>query len=113
MLTIEKLREWGANVDEGVARCMGSEDFYLKLVGMVLEDKQLGSLAEALSANDLDCAFGIAHALKGVYGNLSLTPVYAPINEMTELLRARTQTDYSALIAEALKQRAALEALAE
>ena len=112
MITVEALREWGANVDEGLARCMNNEDFYLKLVGMVLADTQLGNLAEALSANDLDCAFGVAHALKGMYGNLSLTPIYDPLNEMTELLRARTQTDYSALIAEALKQRAALEALA-
>ena len=34
MLTIENLKEFGANVEEGVARCMGLNDFYLKLVNM-------------------------------------------------------------------------------
>lgn len=47
--------------------------------------------------------------MKGVLSNLSLTA----IREMTELLRARTQTDYSALLAETLKQRDALKALCE
>lgn len=111
MLTVEGLRQWGANVEEGLARCMNNEDFYLKLVAMAAADDQLGNLAEALSAKDLDCAFGLAHALKGMYGNLSLTPVFAPINEMTELLRARTDTDYSALIEEAVRQKAALDAM--
>ena len=36
----------------------------------------------------------------------------APVNEMTELLRVRTDTDYSALIAEAKKQKAILEDMA-
>ena len=39
----------------------------------------------------------MAHALKGVIGNLALTPVYEPIAEMTELLRARTDMDYAPL----------------
>ena len=38
-------------------------------------------------------AFESAHALKGMYSNLSLTPLTAPISEMTELLRAGTDTD--------------------
>lgn len=113
MLTVEKLREWGADVDEGLGRCMNNEDFYLKLVGMVLQDEQLSNLAEALAAKDYDCAFGIAHTLKGMYGNLSLTPVFAPVNKMTELLRSRTDTDYGALMNEAAKQFAALKETAE
>lgn len=112
MITVEKLREWGADVDEGLARCMNNEDFYIKLVGMVLQDKQMDSLAEALAAKDYDCAFGVAHALKGMYGNLSLTPVFEPVNEMTELLRTRTDTDYAPLLAEAKAQWTRLKELA-
>ena len=112
MITIDSLREWGADVDEGLTRCMNNEDFYLKLVGMVLPDDQLENLAEALAANDLDCAFGISHALKGMYGNLALTPVFAPVNEMTELLRSRTAADYGPLIEEAQKQFALLKEMA-
>ena len=48
---------------------------------------------------DLDAAFEAAHALKGVTGNLALTPIYEPVQVVTELLRSRTETDYSADLA--------------
>ena len=35
-MTIDDLRNFGANVDEGLARCFGNESFYLRLVGMGL-----------------------------------------------------------------------------
>ena len=31
MITIDELKQFGANTDEGVARCMGNEEFYLNL----------------------------------------------------------------------------------
>ena len=112
MLTIENLKEFGANVEEGVARCMGLNDFYLKLVNMAVPDRQIEKLEEALVRKDLDSAFEIAHALKGMYGNISLTPIYKPLSEMTELLRSRTDTDYSVLLEEAKKQKKILDELA-
>lgn len=112
MLTIEALKAWGANVDEGVGRCMGNADFYLMLTGKIISDRQLDDLEAALAAGDTKRAFEIAHGLKGSYGNLSLTPVYAPVAEMTELLRAGTPEGCSGLLAEAKKQKAALDALA-
>ena len=95
MLTVEKLKEYGADTGEGLSRCMNNEAFYLRLVGMALADDKLEKLGEALEAGDLDRAFEAAHALKGMYGNLALTPLTTPIAEMTELLRAGTQTDYT------------------
>ena len=32
MLTIDSLRRFGANTEEGLSRCMDNEDFYLRLV---------------------------------------------------------------------------------
>ena len=104
MLTIDKLKEYGANVDEGLSRCMNREEFYIMLVGKVLEDTKLAQLEEQLNAKDLDSAFETAHALKGMYANLSLTPLSEPISEMTELLRSRTNTDYTNLIEKAKTQ---------
>ena len=39
-MTIDSLREFGANVDEGLERCMGMEDFYIEMIelGMSEED---------------------------------------------------------------------------
>lgn len=98
MLTIEKLESFGANTAEGLARCAGMEAFYIKLVNMSLNEGNYDKLKTAIQNNDLDGAFEAAHALKGVLGNLSLTPLYDIVSEMTELLRSRTQMDYQPML---------------
>ena len=95
MITIEKLNAFGANTTEGLERCCGNQALYLRLVNMVPSEKNFEGLKTALEAGDLDSAFQSAHALKGVLGNLSLTPMYKKSVEITELLRSRTQTDYA------------------
>ena len=104
-MTLDDLRAFGADVDDGLARCMNNEDFYLRLVGMVQNDAGFDKLAAALAENNLKAAFEAAHALKGVLGNLSLTPLFQPVQEITELLRAETQMDYSDLLATILAKR--------
>ena len=111
MLTLDALRAYGADVDSGLRRCMNMEAFYLKLVNSLKGDTKPEELKAAVEAKDLDKAFEVAHALKGVYGNLSLTPLTKPVTEITELLRARTDTDYSALMNEIMAQKAKLDAL--
>ena len=105
MLSIENLRNYGADVDEGVKRCLDDPDFYLELVVSVIPDERIDELEQCLADKDFDKAFEVAHALKGMYGNMSLTPIYGPICEMTELLRERKDTDYSKYIAEAREQK--------
>ena len=104
MLTIDSLRAFGADVDEGLVRCLNKEDFYLMLVNKARADDKLSLLAEQLREKQLDAAFETAHALKGMYANLSLTPLTKPVSELTELLRSGTDTDYSALMQEAKAQ---------
>ena len=110
-MTLDALREYGAAVDEGLTRCMNNEAFYLRLVGTVTADTKLETLEKALREKDLDAAFEAAHALKGMYANLALTPLTVPVSEMTELLRSRTDTDYSPLLEEAKAQFEKLKAL--
>lgn len=104
MLTVETLKAYGANVDEGVVRCMGNEAFYMKLVEKFLANTKLDELEQALAQGDLDAAFETAHALKGMCANLAVTPITVPVTEITELLRKRTQMDYSDLLAQAKAQ---------
>ena len=108
-MTIERLKEFGANTEEGLQRCMNNEAFYLRMVRMVPGDANYQKLYDAVEAGDLEAAFEAAHAIKGSTGNLALTPIYAPVSEITELLRARTQTDYSELIGTIRKNRDLLE----
>ena len=98
MLTIENLKALGANTDEGLARCLGKEDFYLRMVSMALADDGFEKLQAAVQNGDLNEGFERAHALKGVLSNVSLTTLAEPVSEITEELRARNNIDYSALL---------------
>ena len=110
-MTIEDLKRFGANTDEGVHRCMGNENFYLRLVKMMPKDQNFGLLYDSIEKGDLDSAFEAAHGLKGALGNLSITALLEPVQEITELLRARTEMDYSPLISEIKGKQAELEVL--
>ncbi len=94
MLTLEKMEALGIDPKEGLARCMNNEDFFFKMVSLAISNEYFDSLGPALEKNDLDSAFEAAHALKGVIGNLALAPIYDPLSEMTELLRAKKAADY-------------------
>ena len=113
MLTIEELKKLGCDTDEGLARCLNQEDFYLKLVNSAINCEDFDTLKVALENKDLDQAFDMAHKLKGALGNLSLTPLYDKAVEITELLRNRTDMDYSELLEELLKLKEEYKALCE
>ena len=97
MITIEELKALGADVETGLSRCVGNEALYLKLVGMGLGDTKFEELESAVKAGNLDKAFELCHALKGVIGNLALTPLYEALSDLTEKLRAREEADYQAM----------------
>ena len=112
MLTIEALNEYGANTKEGLERCLNDEGFYLSLVPAALEKKDYERIEIAVQSGNFEEAFEAAHALKGVLGNLALTPIYTPVSEMTERLRARDTTfDYGASIKSMWDARNKLEQL--
>ncbi|MDO5476388.1 MAG: Hpt domain-containing protein [Eubacteriales bacterium] len=111
MLTIQELADYGANVEEGLRRCMNNESFYLRLVGIAAADEGFDRLAAQIEAGALEEAFDSAHALKGVLGNLFLTPLYEPVSEVTELLRAKKEADYAPLVSQILERRDRLKEL--
>ena len=113
MLTLDELRKYGADVDSGMARCMNNEAFYLKLVARSVGDATFEKLRTSIDENKLDEAFEAAHSLKGVLGNLSLTPIYDPVVEITELLRSRTEMDYMELSEKIFSKRDELAAICE
>ncbi|MCR4909577.1 MAG: Hpt domain-containing protein [Lachnospiraceae bacterium] len=113
MTTLEKLKEFGADTEEGLARCMNNEEFYLKMVDMGIRDERFEALKEALEKNDLEGAFDMTHALKGALGNLALTPLYRHVSEMTELLRAKEDADYMTLYQEMIDYRTRLLEMAD
>jgi HPt (histidine-containing phosphotransfer) domain-containing protein len=113
MLSIEKLKAFGADTEDGLARCMGMEDFYLGLVAEAAKTLDTKELETAVKKGDLAAAFETAHAMKGVLANLSLSPVLKPVSEITELLRKREEADYTPLIHEIKTQAKKLISLME
>mgnify|MGYP002627413296 CR=1 FL=1 len=97
MLTIAKLQEYGVNTKEGLARCMNMEKFYFRMLGMGLKNDSFDKLEKSLADGNLEEAFEQAHALKGVVGNLAITPIFLPLSNLTESLRAKESLDYVTL----------------
>lgn len=110
-MTVEMLKAYGADVKNGLTRCMNNETFYFRLIGMAVADGAFDALGQALAAGDLDGAFEEAHKLKGVMGNLALIPILEPVKELTELLRHKTPGDYGALYEAILEKKNELASL--
>ena len=102
MITIETLKNNGADIEAGLSRCLGKEDLYLKLINMGISDAKFEELGTALLSNDLQKAFELCHALKGVIGNLAITPLYEALSVLTEKLRNKEEADYTAIYSDIL-----------
>ena len=53
MLTIGSLRLFGANVEEGLGRCMQNEGFYLRMVALACDDANFDRLLDAAERDEL------------------------------------------------------------
>ena len=113
MLTIDVLNEFGADTKEGLARCLDDEEFYLELIPEALERERYEGLKKLLDEKKIPEAFESAPALKGVLGNLALNPIYEPASELTELLRAGKDMDYTELITKVIDERDRLAGMIE
>ena len=111
MLTVEKLKEYGADVEKGLSRCANNESLYLRLVKICIQEISADALGAALKEGDLDRAFEVAHKWKGGVNNLALYPIAAPVCELTELLRSKTPGDYEILHGDILKETAVIASL--
>lgn len=80
-------KQYGGDYEATMQRFMGSREMYLRILNMLFNDESVRRLGEALKKQDFTAAFDAAHTLKGVSGNLGLTPLYEAACRMTETLR--------------------------
>lgn len=85
---IEELKAAGIDVDGATKRFMGNVGMFERFLKKFSDDNSYTALADAMEAGEVQAAFNAAHTLKGVCGNLSLTPLYEAVSDITELLRA-------------------------
>ena len=89
---------YGADYNSTMARFMGKEAMYLKFLDMLFKDDNLEKLGTALEQQDYEAAFDDAHTLKGVVGNMGLTPLFNAVCAIVESLRKReVPEDYNVL----------------
>ncbi len=113
MVTIEILNTFGANTAEGLERCLQDEEFYLDLIPDAMEKMPYDRLDKAIKEGNMIEAYKAARALRGVLANLALTPITEPLNEMTKLLREKSDADYAALMQKIWDERKRLMDMAE
>lgn len=99
------LRDYGADYEGIMARFMGNEALYRRILAMLPRDGSLQELDQALQAGDYSAAFDAAHTLKGVAGNLGLAPLEKAACALVEPLRSKAPGgDYPILLQSVKKE---------
>lgn len=98
MELLEELKSLGVNVDEGLKRINGNEKLYIKLLGSFTKSIKTYSVGTDFDASNCDEVIEKTHAIKGVSGNLSITPVYEAYTKIVDLLRGGNPEEARALL---------------
>lgn len=95
----QQLEENGADVEATLKRFMGNDAIYLKFLGKFPGDPNYANLGANMEAGNYEEAYKCAHALKGVVGNLGLTPIFENVSVLVEELRNKANADVDAALA--------------
>lgn len=88
MSKIDDLQSLGVNIEEALDRFMGNGALYEKMLNKLTSAVKNVQVLPFFEAGDYKTALENAHALKGVTGNLSITPLYKGYTEIVDELRA-------------------------
>lgn len=83
----EKLAPYGIDLVDAEDRFDGNLDLYKRMALKYENDDHMVALIAAMEVKDYDEAYKQAHALKGVAGNLSFTPLYKAIAIVSDALK--------------------------
>lgn len=88
MRLFEELKDLGVDVEEGLERVMDDEPLYEMMLGMFIDTVNNNPIEMAdFEANDLEGLIERVHILKGLTGNLEMTPLFKGYMQMLDLLR--------------------------
>ncbi len=76
------------NLDEALDRFSYDEDLYANILFTFPADTTIFDLKSAVANKQWDEAFTASHALKGLAGNLGLTPLFHSAGELVIAIRA-------------------------
>lgn len=85
---LTELKELGVKTDEALVRFMNNAALYERMLLKFPPNIEKLEVLSYIDSGDYDTAVTNAHTIKGVVGNLSLTPLYTAYTEIVNLLRA-------------------------
>ena len=84
---IKDLAVWGCDIASALERFGGDKELYKECLHIFVSDENFPKLEQALNDKNVEEAFGYAHALKGMAGNLSLGELYDNICRVSDSLK--------------------------
>ena len=88
MISLENLKALGIDSDEAVKRFNGQKELYERLLKKFPAAARDLEVVSFLKSGDYETALANAHSLKGVCGNLYLTPLFNAYSDIVVALRA-------------------------
>jgi len=85
---LEELEALGVNIKEGLSRLNGNRAFYERMLGKFTDNIRKYYVDTDFDNSDYTEITEKAHTIKGIAGNLSITPVYEAYTEIVNELRA-------------------------
>ena len=102
---LDKFAAYGADVEGVMDRFMDDEDLLMTCLDQFVADDEVEQLKEEMDKGDYEQAFEVAHALKGVSGNLGLTPLFQATCVLVEALRHKEYDNLKEQLALVLERR--------
>ena len=99
---ITELKKLGANTEDALERCLNKPELYEKLLKKVPANVEKLEVQRFFDEGDYQTALANAHTIKGIAGNLSLTPLYTAYTEIVDLLRADKPQEAQRVLSEIL-----------
>lgn len=100
------LTEYGMDIPTTIARFGGNEALMMRFLLSFENDPTYASLQAAVAENDREQAKATVHALKGLTGNLGLTPLFEASSAMMNTLRTDDACDMAPLFAHVQEEHA-------
>jgi HPt (histidine-containing phosphotransfer) domain-containing protein len=81
------MEEKYVDLETGLGRVRGNSVIYKKMLGMFLNSREFDAFEDAVTAQDYQKAADVAHAIKGLTGNLALTSLFEESTKLMNQLR--------------------------
>ena len=77
----------GYDLNGALARFVNNEMLFLTFLKKFPQDEHYAEIYPNIEKKDYDEAYKAAHAIKGIAGNLGLTPVFDTVNELLAAIK--------------------------